>query len=137
MAERLLRPRLEKFYRCLDLYRQCPGTLVWALFLAFVYQILRVVMVWIGAYALRMDVGIADLVAFVPIVIFIGLLPVSFNGLGVREVAYVYFFKQLGVVEEQAFALSLLLALMNYLGALPGVLVSYSGFRRTPPSSSN
>ena len=57
---------------------------------------------------------------FIPIIMAIQLVPVSLNGLGVREGAYVFFFGSAGLVASQAVAASLLFALLTTLVSLSG-----------------
>ncbi|MEO7555010.1 MAG: lysylphosphatidylglycerol synthase domain-containing protein, partial [Acidimicrobiales bacterium] len=48
------------------------------------------------------------------------VLPISISGLGVREGAFILFLHPLGVRDEQAIALGLLLYLLNLLVSLLG-----------------
>ncbi len=57
---------------------------------------------------------------FVPLASIVLILPISFAGLGVRESAYVYLFGQVGVAQEVALGLSLLVYFIG--NAIPGLL---------------
>ena len=60
------------------------------------------------------------------------LLPVTVNGLGTSQVAFVLFFEIAGVPKPAAFALSVLFVALGVVGNLPGgVLWTRSGL--TPP----
>jgi len=73
----------------------------------------------IGA-ALGANIGLVHYLVFVPLASIVLILPISFAGLGVRESAYVFLFGQVGVADEVAFSLSLL---VYFLGnAIPGLL---------------
>jgi hypothetical protein len=57
---------------------------------------------------------------FNPLIAFVLLIPISFNGLGAKEAAVVFFFGLVGVPNEAAFSMSLLFHLIVVLTSLPG-----------------
>jgi hypothetical protein len=59
------------------------------------------------------------------------LLPVSINGIGPSQVAFVWFFGRAGVPDAQSFALSLLFVALGIVGNLPGGLLYAFGSRPT------
>jgi hypothetical protein len=65
--------------------------------------------------ALQMDVNIGYLFTVIPLVYLTEALPISINGLGVREGAFVFFMKQIGITTEQGLALGILVISMRYL----------------------
>ncbi|HEY8503477.1 MAG TPA: lysylphosphatidylglycerol synthase transmembrane domain-containing protein, partial [Gemmataceae bacterium] len=65
--------------------RRQPGVLAWALAGSLVIQAGNVAVVWAAARALNADVPVLALAVAVPVVSFLTLLPVSVNGMGVRE----------------------------------------------------
>jgi hypothetical protein len=48
------------------------------------------------------------------------LLPVTFNGIGTSQAAFVWFFARAGVAAPAAFALSVLFVALGIVGNLPG-----------------
>lgn len=60
------------------------------------------------------------MLAVVPLVTLLTLLPVSLNGLGLREGGFVFFLGQLGIPQAQALALSLLVFGLTLLFSLAG-----------------
>jgi uncharacterized protein (TIRG00374 family) len=97
-------------------------------------QVLRVVQ----AYCLGMAVGIAAgpllYFAFVPLILLIMLLPITVNGLGTSQLAFVWFFGQAGVSESAAFALSVLFVALGIVGNLPGGVLYATNAGGLPPS---
>jgi uncharacterized membrane protein YbhN (UPF0104 family) len=82
--------------------------------------------------ALALGVRISPLyfILFVPVIGAVTALPISLNGLGVRESIYVALFTQVGVLAPQATAMSLVVyALRLCAGAIGGVLYAASGAR--------
>jgi glycosyltransferase 2 family protein len=92
-------------------------------------QILRV----LQAYCLGRSLGVAlpltAYFAFVPIILLVMLLPISVNGLGTSQIAFVGLFGRAGVGEGPAFALSILFLALGVAGNLPGGLLYAFGPR--------
>ena len=80
--------------------------------LSFVFQATVVLVAWTGFAAIGEPVSLAACFVFIPIISAVQLVPVSLNGLGVREGAYVLFFGSIGVGELNAAASSLLFGLL-------------------------
>jgi uncharacterized membrane protein YbhN (UPF0104 family) len=69
--------------------------------------------VYLATRALGLDLPVAAVLAFAPVVAIAQVLPVSLNGLGVREGAFVVFLGPLGVSAGQAIAVGLLVYAMT------------------------
>ena len=86
-------------------------------------QLLRVAQ----AYCLGLALGIAApataYLAFIPMILLVMLLPVTINGIGTSQVAFVWFFGKAGTPAPEAFALSVLFLGLGVLGNLPGGLL--------------
>ena len=80
--------------------------------LSFAFQATVVLVAWTGFAAIGEPVSLAACFVFIPIISAVQLVPVSLNGLGVREGAYVIFFGSIGVGELNAAAASLLFGLL-------------------------
>lgn len=59
-------------------------------------------------------------IAFIPMIILLTLLPVSFLGLGIKEGAFVFFFTSIGIAVETSVGVSLLTYPLIVLALLPG-----------------
>jgi hypothetical protein len=62
------------------------------------------------------------------------LLPVSINGIGPSQIAFVWFFGRAGVDDAQSFALSILFVALGIIGNLPGGLLYAFGSRSNLPA---
>jgi uncharacterized membrane protein YbhN (UPF0104 family) len=93
--------------------------------LSMVNHVLTVVLIYWLAIGLDIDVHFLDLVALVPTVILISMLPISFAGWGVREGAMVAALAYAGVPADGALAISVAFGLLILVCALPGALVWY------------
>ncbi|AGK52426.1 lysylphosphatidylglycerol synthase transmembrane domain-containing protein [Bacillus sp. 1NLA3E] len=61
-----------------------------------------------------------ELLVIITLISVITMLPVSLNGIGVREASYVFFFKELGVPDELAVSVSLLFFFLVTLSSIFG-----------------
>ncbi len=104
----------------LERIRRHPGAVASVLVTALAYQLTIVLAAWIASQALGIDLGWSSVMAFIPVVAMAQVLPVSVNGLGLREGALVLLLHPLGVPTGQAVALGLLLYGMNLAVSLLG-----------------
>jgi hypothetical protein len=100
--------------------RRDPGAAVGVVVSALAYQLTMVAGAWMAGHAMGIDVGWSAMMAFVPVVAVAQVLPLSVNGLGLREGALVILLAPLGVASGQAVAFGLLLYGMNLVVSLLG-----------------
>lgn len=125
-----IRGRATPLYEAVAEYRSRAGALVPAVLLSFVFQFVVVGVVFLNARALNLDVPLSALAVFVPLISLAGMIPVTVNGLGVREALYILLFGQLGAPTELAVSLALLFLAVTFTASLPGGLVY--AFHRSP-----
>jgi glycosyltransferase 2 family protein len=102
-------------------FRQHPAAVTGVLLTAFGYQLLVVGAAFFAARALDLDhVGLTAILAFVPAVAIVQVLPISLGGLGAREAAFILFLRPLDVPTGRAVALGLLLYGLNLTISLLG-----------------
>ena len=110
-----------------------PLGLVFGLTISVVFLLLVNAMVWYLAQALSIPLSWEAIYVSVPLVFALATLPITINGIGVREGAFIYFLGRYGIAAEAAVALSLgCLALLIALGLTGGVVfvASPSQFRK-------
>jgi len=78
--------------------------------------------VWLLAQFLGIPVNLVQVMGVAAIVYLVTLLPISFNGYGVREVIYTTLYVSLGATTEQAATLALVSRFFMLLETLPGAL---------------
>ncbi len=108
-------------------YAHHHGNLVNVLAGSIGVQVLRVVQAYCLGRALGISAPAVVYFAFVPLILLIMLLPVTVNGLGTSQVAFVWFFSQAGVAEPVSFALSVLFVALGVIGNLPGGVLYATG----------
>lgn len=99
------------------------NTLVKVLFYSFIFQLMVVAINVFIIKALGLDVPIAFVFLFIPIIFAITMLPISLNGLGLREATYAYFFAQVGLSTEESVTISLFFFLIVTLVSLIGGVI--------------
>lgn len=124
-----LRHELRRFGDAISKLVRRPVTLMQVSALSVLFQLLRVGIAPVVALALGLDVPVTLFLIYVPIIMFLMMLPVSIGGLGVREAAFVYFFGVAYISPEQAFTLSLVIGAFTLVTQLPGAVVCITGVR--------
>lgn len=115
-------------------YWERPTALFSALSLSLVIQLAVVGINYLIGEALRLTIPMGFYFVFTPLVMAVSMAPISLNGLGVREGAYVFFLLQAEVDEAKALAFALswliLLVLMGLLGGLAWIVTPASSYRK-------
>ena len=94
----------------------------WVLVTAFAYQAVMLAAAGFAAKVVGINgLGPIELMAFIPAVLIIQVLPIGLGGLGLREGALVLFLHDLGVIDERAIAMGLLLYFLTVAGSLVGL----------------
>jgi glycosyltransferase 2 family protein len=116
-----LRHWIDNFYSCIDSFRGRPWILGYALLLAILFQLGRVLLFFAAALLIGETPEFVYFVAFVPVVMFASLMPISIGGLGVREVGLVFLFALFDVMSKaDSLTIALLVFLSGLLSTLPG-----------------
>lgn len=102
-------------------FRKSPGMAAEVLIVGFAYQLAVVFAAFLAAKALGLPVSWTAVLAFMPAVAIVQVLPApTIGGLGVREGAFVLFLHPLGVSADQAITLGLLVYGINLVTSLLG-----------------
>lgn len=92
--------------------------------LSFLYHSLTVINTITCAYAIGWtDIHYGTLFVVLPLILLIGAVPLSPQGLGIQEGAFFYFLQGVGATPEQALGVALLLRAKSYVLALFGGIV--------------
>jgi hypothetical protein len=112
--------RIRQFYQALQLYRQRIPHLAWAVFLSILVQGFLVVINYFAGVSLGLSIPLFSHLVFVPLISIIAMIPISINGIGVREWGYVFLFGTAGLSSGEALSLSLLFFAIGIAGSLMG-----------------
>lgn len=106
------------------------GALLGTYLLSIVFYVGAALTVWAAAMSVHASVDIWYLIATVPIVLLVGMLPISINGLGVTEAGFAMFLQFAGVPPAESVAVGLLIRARILITALIGGAV-FLRFRRS------
>ncbi len=96
--------------------------------ISFCFHLLQIFLHWLILYGVGASPSFFFLLMTVPFVNILSSLPISWNGLGVRETAYLFFFTPFYATKEQCVALGLIwLFAMTFSAALGGVAAVLTG----------
>ncbi len=104
------------------------SVLIWSLAISFFNQLLVIFNTWIMALGLRIHVSASSFLVFVPVITLISMIPISLNGMGLREYAFYSLFGAIGVPHASCVALGILTTITIVLTSIPGGIV-YICFR--------
>jgi hypothetical protein len=112
--------RLARLSVALNRFRETPTALATCFAGALVVQAVLVGFYLAIARSMEIPIGFPELAVVVPVSFIVQMLPVSMNGLGVREATFGFYFTRLGLPLESAL-------LVSFTGAALIMLFSLSG----------
>ena len=93
---------LDAFFSSVGAYARRPSVLARAFGLSVAFQFLVLVAVWTVCRALAIPVSLPECCVFVPFVCLLEAVPVSINGIGLRDAGYRMFFSAVGLAARGA-----------------------------------
>ncbi len=129
-----VRPIAQRVFHALQVYRHSYRALALNLTLSVCIVVVTTFVWYSVALALGVNASLFYFLLFNPLIAFVLLIPISFNGLGPKEATAVFFFGLAGVPSEQALAMSLIFHLIIVLTSLPGGILWWRE-RALAPSS--
>jgi glycosyltransferase 2 family protein len=117
--------RVENLFESFNCYRGEWRIATQALVISLLVQVGCAAVTALSASALSLQTknGWVDYLVFIPTIGLITLLPVSLNGMGLREFSYIMLFRSVGVGDAQSAALAFLWFGVLVLTSLPGGLI--------------
>ncbi len=115
-----LEPIATRVYHALQVYRHSYRALAVNVLLSTAIVVVTTFVWYTVALALGTDLPIFYFFLFNPLIAFVLLIPISFNGLGPKEATAIFFFGLVGMPSEIALSMSLIFHLLIVLTSLPG-----------------
>ena len=123
---------LAKVLRSFQAYRHARSAVLRALGLSILLQVNVVVHFVLLARAVGVEVPVESMFLIIPVAVFIMMLPISINAIGVREAVFVFLFSLYGVESVQALAFAWIAYSFTLLqGVLGGVVFALRRERHT------
>ncbi len=135
IAEKV-RGMAEATNQAVTLFRTRPGLLLATTIASIIVQVLNVVLVWLIGVALNLDVPPIYYGVAAPMVTLLTLVPLSLNGVGIREGGMVLFLAPVGVSKEAAITLAFLWFCAQTTTSLLGAAVYLIGHFKPPEGDS-
>lgn len=115
--------KIKEKFKGLKFIAQQKDTLLYTLIISLLYQLVSIFIRYLVAISFGIEVSFTLFLVFIPLINLVTLLPISFGGLGLRELAFIYFFTQIGgLTEESSIVMSLgtyiILVITGLIGAL-------------------
>jgi len=130
LLERLARYRIIRFLlrigEATHGYLKHPGTLIAVLFYSVAAQLIAVMVYYVLAKGLGVDICIEVILVVIPLAFMAAALPISIGGMGVRELATVGLLMRFGIAENDAAAIALTYIPVVLLASLPGLYIYLS-----------
>ncbi len=121
----LAKGKVRRIYEALTSYS--PGAIVSSTLVSLPFTLTLIASQYALALSLGVVVPVQYFALFIPLTALVQMLPISFNGLGVREGAFQALFSTVDVPGEQAVAISLLYYVLRVLTGLIGGLMYLIG----------
>lgn len=111
-----------KFYTSYRQYKLLKGTVFLFTLLTCVEITLPILRAYFVAKALNSDIPLKYFFAFLPVILLLIRLPISFDGFGIQEGGFAYFLSLAGATVAEGFSIGLVNHLFFILGIFPGGL---------------
>ena len=121
-AARIRRP-LSALWTALHGYRSKRRALAVALTITVLIQFVRTIAIWLCGEAVGLDISPLVYIILGPLLFLVMMVPITINGLGVRESFFVFFLGRFGVGPDAAFATGFLFFAVTIAAAVPGALM--------------
>jgi len=122
-----IKKKIFEFREIILIYRNKKPALFKALFWAFLLQINVILHYYFVGKALSLNIPFFDYFIFIPIVLLILTIPVTINGLGLREFLYISIFALYGIASSGAVSFSVIadIAFALIIGILGGLIYAF------------
>ena len=113
-------------------FRSHPLPLFKAFILSVTLQLIFILHYYFLSLSIGLHVSYTYLLIIIPIIFLLSMLPVSINGIGLRESLFIYFFSKIGVAPEKSLTICILGFTITLFYGLIGGLIYMS--RKEPAS---
>jgi glycosyltransferase 2 family protein len=104
-------------------YRTQKGPFMQATLWAFLLQLNVILYYFLIGKALHLRIHFIDYFIFIPIVLLVQIIPITINGLGLREGSYIEIFKFYGISPQTAISFSIIdVAFVLVIGLIGGII---------------
>ncbi len=114
---------IREFYKAIKIYKSKRKTIIIGIAYSVLVQIVITLINYFIAKGLSIPIPFSALLAYIPIITIISLIPLTLNGLGLREYSYVFFFSLIGIAKSEALSISLVYFAASVIASCAGGIV--------------
>ena len=122
-----LRESLKRLYEALYYYKGKKSVVLYTLLLSFLFQILLITMAFCIGQAFSIKIPYHYFLSFIPAINIASMVPITINGIGIREGLYVYLFKFAGIDSSRSLLLSISYLVITMAVSLIGAVIFIFG----------
>lgn len=111
---------LKKFYNVLTGFKERKIILFNGIIFSIIIQIIITIINFLIFKSSGIDISFYNLLVLLPVITILSLIPITLNGLGLREFAYIYIFGLINVKGEDSLSVSLLFYIISVIASLFG-----------------
>ncbi len=115
--------KIHAIYVAINQFRHQHLVLVLILGISIIVQTLRILVHYIAALAVGVNVNPVFFFMFIPLVALFASLPISFGGIGVREQSGVTLFSTIGLAASKVVTFEFLAYIVGIIATIPGGLI--------------
>ncbi|OKY77401.1 MAG: putative flippase AglD2 [Candidatus Methanohalarchaeum thermophilum] len=117
-----LREKILNLHFSIREYKDQKKAILYSIIVSIFFHVIKILYVFVLALALGIEIPILFLIVMVPVSQIILFLPISIQGIGVRETLYVSFLNEIGLPASTSLSLSLLIEITIIIKNIPGIL---------------
>ena len=125
LKESRIKEFLRKGYHFISIFSDNKKEAILPFFLSIVIHLLQIISFYFISKSLFDNISIIPIIILVPTVTLISTLPITFNGWGVRELLFIYFFRFFNYSEEITLLTSVLFGLTSAIIPLLVLTIFY------------
>lgn len=125
LKESRIKEFLRKGYHFISIFSDNKKEAILPFFLSIVIHLLQIISFYFISKSLFDNISIIPIIILVPTVTLISTLPITFNGWGVRELLFIYFFRYFNYSEEITLLTSVLFGLTSAIIPLLVLTIFY------------
>ncbi len=120
--QQLFEKSFPKIISAFQMWSSKPTSFLYAFLAAWPSNLVQIVPTWMLVNQLGMQASFWQITAIHTIVYFLSVLPISVNGYGLREVAFITLYTSLGATLEQASTLAVITRFLMVISTVPGAI---------------
>jgi len=128
---RTFKNKVAGLYDAMYYYRNRKGIVFQTLLLSSVYQLILFTMVFFIARAISVSIPFYYYLAFLPVIHIGSMIPITPNGMGIREGLYVYLFRLAGVSPSESILISIIFAVIILIISISGGIIFIFGVKKS------